>query len=69
LAAYAEAIASGHSATKKLYFDLAQIATVEAKSEENLRSMTDRIRPDRHRPHALRIDGAWGTASHRQDLG
>jgi predicted TIM-barrel fold metal-dependent hydrolase len=60
LAAYAEAIASGHSATKKLYFDLAQIATVEAKSEENLRSMTDRIRQIGIGRMLYGSDGAWG---------
>lgn len=44
LAAYAEAISSGDPRTKNLHFDLAQIAMVEGKSEENLRKMTERIR-------------------------
>lgn len=60
LAAYAEAFLSRNPATNKLYFDLAQIAMVEGKSEENLRKMTGRIRQIGIDRMLYGSDGAWG---------
>ncbi|MFN3325571.1 MAG: amidohydrolase family protein [Bryobacteraceae bacterium] len=44
LEVYADAVAAGHPAARNLYFDLAQIAMVEGRSEENLRRITHRMR-------------------------
>jgi uncharacterized protein len=44
LAAYAEAVSSGHPATKNLYFDVSDAALVAGGSEEILRTIALRIR-------------------------
>lgn len=44
LAAFAEAVSSGHPATKNLYFDISDAALVAGGSEETLRTIAQRIR-------------------------
>lgn len=44
LAAYADAVSSGHPATKNLYFDVAESALVSGGDEEILRTIARRIR-------------------------
>ena len=60
LAAYAEAISTNHPATNNLYFDVAQIAMVEGKSEENLRKIADRMRQIGMSRMLYGSDGPWG---------